>query len=63
MTLFRRVLAVLLWLVYVALGGIGGMLVGDLGLALYVLYLLFLWFFSSALLSVLAETLWKSKEV
>ena len=56
--IWRRVLAVLLWLLFCVLGGIGGGLVIHLGLGLYALYLLFLFFSTNAVMSVLMETLW-----
>lgn len=58
MTLLRRVLAVVLWVAFVVLAGIGGWLVWHTGLALYVVYILLLWFASGVVLDVLHETLW-----
>lgn len=59
MILLRRALAVLLYLTFSALAGLGGMLISNLGLALFVLYLLFLFFVASRVLAWICMTLWE----
>lgn len=56
--MMRRVLAVVLFLCFAALCGIGGGHVIHLGLGLYALYLLVVCFASNSVMTVLLETLW-----
>lgn len=55
----RRVSAILLYLLFTVLAGIGGGLIIHLGLGLYVLYLLFLFFVAGRILTETCMTLWE----
>jgi hypothetical protein len=51
--------AILLYLLFTVLAGIGGGLIIHLGLGLYVLYLLFLFFVAGRILTETCMTLWE----
>lgn len=54
---WRRVLVVLLWTVYLAVAGAGGIWAWNLGLLVYGLFLVFLWFVGNPVVSELADAL------